>query len=163
MKKLIFVLSFIPLVSWAQCQSASHQAFDFWLGQWQVFTPDGKLAGSNVISSDLNTCVLREHYVTASGYEGRSLNMYDRQTDSWHQTWMDNTGLLLLLDGGWNGKQMVLEGKGKNQQGEAIIHRISWSPKADQSVRQHWQVSSDNGKSWTTAFDGMYKKLPNRE
>jgi hypothetical protein len=25
-------------------------------------------------------------------------------------------------------------------------------------VRQHWESSADDGKTWTTAFDGLYAK-----
>ena len=31
------------------CESAAHRAFDFWIGEWNVHTPDGKLAGVNRI------------------------------------------------------------------------------------------------------------------
>lgn len=150
------------MAGWAQCSSEQHRQFDFWLGQWQVFTPGGKLAGSNTISGDLGACVLKEHYVTASGYEGRSLNIYDKQQGKWHQTWTDNTGLLLQLDGELRGDTMVLQGPGKDPQGNDVLHKISWSPKNNGAVRQHWQISPDQGKSWQTAFDGLYKKLPKR-
>ncbi len=29
------------------CDAPEHRAFDFWLGEWQVRTPDGKLAGES--------------------------------------------------------------------------------------------------------------------
>ncbi len=32
---------------------------------------------------------------------------------------------------------------------------ITWTPNADGSVRQHWETSED-GKTWKTAFDGLY-------
>ena len=36
----------------------------------------------------------------------------------------------------------------------------TWYDNADGTVRQHWEQSKDGGKSWTTAFDGLYKKKP---
>ncbi len=31
-------------VGGAACDTPEHRAFDFWLGEWQVKTPDGKIA-----------------------------------------------------------------------------------------------------------------------
>ncbi|WP_265583832.1 hypothetical protein [Chitinimonas koreensis] len=81
------------------CDSSAHRAFDFWLGEWQVHTPDGKLAGTNRISSEYNGCVLHERYDTGRGFSGESLNSYDAGRKVWHQTWVDTSGTLLLLEG----------------------------------------------------------------
>ena len=48
----------------------------------------------------LGGCVLHEAYSTPTGYVGNSFNAYDRATGSWHQTWVDNAGTVLKLDGG---------------------------------------------------------------
>ncbi|MCC2617266.1 hypothetical protein LJ739_13515 [Aestuariibacter halophilus] len=142
--------------SFASCETQHYQAFDFWLGQWRVETASGKLAGHNRIEKTLNGCVVTEHYTTAKGYEGNSLNIYDRQTGQWHQTWMDNSGLLLQLDGGMVDNAMVLQGQGKNAQGEPVTHRITWTPNPNGTVRQHWESSTDSGVTWQTLFDGTY-------
>jgi hypothetical protein len=80
------------------CEASEHRAFDFWLGEWQVRTPDGKLAGVNRISSEYNGCVLHERYDTRRGYSGESLNAYDAGRKVWHQTWVDTSGTLHHLD-----------------------------------------------------------------
>lgn len=149
-------LSATALAAGNPCESAAHRAFDFWLGNWEVTKPDGKLAGQNKIERKHGGCVLHEHYTTPSGYSGESLNGYDAARKRWQQTWMDNSGTVLLLDGGMQGKSMVLEGAGLDAQGKPIQHRITWTPNADGSVRQHWQ-STDAKGVWTTAFDGLYK------
>ena len=38
------------------------------------------------------------------------------------------------------------------------INRVTWTPNPDGSVRQHWQSSEDNGKTWSDVFDGLYVK-----
>ena len=73
------------------------------------------------------------------------------------QTWVDTSGTLLLLEGNLRGKSMVLEGQTTNTSGEITRHRISWTPNADGSVRQHWESADSSGK-WATAFDGRYTK-----
>lgn len=145
------------------CDSPEYRQFDFWLGQWQVTTPSGKVAGENRISQLHGLCVVHEQYKTAGNYQGSSYNTYNVRTQQWQQTWVDNTGLLLNLTGGLDGKNMVLSGPGKGKDGVDTIERITWVPKDDGTVQQLWQQSTDNGKSWTTLFDGLYKKLPNSD
>ena len=77
------------------CDSDGYRQFNFWLGQWQVHMPDGELAGANDIRSEYDGCVIHERYSSERGYRGESLNIYDASRDVWHQTWVDNTGLLL--------------------------------------------------------------------
>ena len=48
----------------APCADLQHRAFDFWIGEWQVRTPDGKLAGVNRIEREYGGCVLHERYDT---------------------------------------------------------------------------------------------------
>jgi hypothetical protein len=141
----------------APCKSPAHRQFDFWLGRWSVHTPDGKLAGSNVIETEYEGCVLHERYSTARGFRGESLNTYDVGRKVWHQTWVDNDGTLLLLEGGIKAGSMVLEGQTRDAAGKVTRHRISWTPNADGSVRQHWESTDANGQ-WTTAFDGRYTR-----
>jgi hypothetical protein len=71
----------------------------------------------------------------------------------------DNSGLVLLLEGGLRDGQMVLEGSSQTARGVVTRHRISWTPNPDGRVRQHWE-STDAAGQWTTAFDGMYTKKP---
>lgn len=139
------------------CDASDHRQFDFWLGEWNVHTPDGKLAGVNFISSEYGGCVLHERYSTNRGYSGESLNTYDAARKVWHQTWVDSSGTLLLLEGGLRGRSMVLEGQTMGADSQATKHRISWTPNTDGSVRQHWE-STDSKGHWSTAFDGTYTR-----
>ncbi|HEY5852051.1 MAG TPA: hypothetical protein VIT62_14955 [Lysobacter sp.] len=134
------------------CSDPAYRQFDFWIGDWRVFKPDGSLAGTNRIEKEYGGCVLHEHYSTPKGYQGESLSTYDASRKVWHQTWVDNAGLLLLLDGQLVGGRMVLEGASA-----ATRHRITWTPNPDGSVRQFWESTDASGR-WTVAFDGLYKK-----
>ena len=141
----------------APCASPEHRQFDFWLGDWQVHKPDGGFAGFNRITSEYRGCVLHERYATGRGYSGESLNVYDAARKVWHQTWVDDTGLLLRLEGRWNGNSMVLEGLAPGADGAMAKQRITWTPNADGSVRQLWETADSKG-AWTVAFDGRYTK-----
>lgn len=139
------------------CEGSEHRQFDFWLGEWNVHTPDGKLAGVNSISREYGGCVLHERYSTSRGYSGESLNVFDAPRKVWHQTWVDTSGTLLLLEGGLRGSSMVLEGQNIGADGRVTRHRITWTPNADGSVRQHWESTDAKGQ-WSTAFDGSYTR-----
>ena len=139
------------------CDGSEHRQFDFWLGEWNVRTPDGKLAGVNSISGEYGGCVLHERYSTGRGYSGESLNIYDASRKVWHQTWVDSSGTLLLLEGALIGKNMVLQGQTIGADGQIIKHRITWTPNTDGSVRQHWESTDEKGQ-WATAFDGAYTR-----
>lgn len=158
MRRLLLAL-LLPFPAFAEtpapCAMDAFRQFDFWLGTWNVHTPDGKLAGTNRITAEYGGCVLHERYDTSRGYSGESLNTYDPGSRRWHQTWVDNQGTLLLLDGGLRGTSMVMEGKTRDTAGTVTRHRITWTPNADGSVRQHWESTDATGK-WTTAFDGRY-------
>jgi len=137
---------------------ARYREFDFWLGDWDVKLPNGKVAGTNNIQSILGGCVLQESWKGAGKVEGHSFNIYDASTKRWHQTWVDNGGLLLELDGGFRDGKMVLEGETLDSTGAVQKQRITWEPLQGGKVRQHWQQSTDGGSSWTTLFDGTYTK-----
>lgn len=146
-----------PAAPAAPCAGAEFHQFDFWIGDWRVSKPDGTLAGMNRVTREYGGCVIHEHYVTGKGYSGESLNMYDAARRAWHQTWVDDSGLLLTLDGRWDGRNMVLEGRAPDANGVLARQRITWTPNADGSVRQLWETADDKG-AWTVVFDGKYTK-----
>ena len=141
----------------AKCDDKAYREFDFWLGDWQVYTPDGKLAGRNIITADYNNCVIKERYTSVSGYQGESLGIYDITRKLWHQTWVDNTGLLLQLEGNLQGNVMVLTGSDFDKEGNYLEERITWTPNEDGSVRQVWKTKMLDQK-WQVIFDGLYIK-----
>ena len=139
------------------CGAPENRQFDFWVGDWQVHRPDGSFAGMNRITLEYGGCVVHEHYTTGRGYSGESLNTYDAARKLWHQTWVDDSGLLLMLDGHWDGKSMLLEGDAAGADGALTKQRITWSPSPDGSVRQLWE-SADSKGAWVVVFDGQYTK-----
>jgi hypothetical protein len=141
----------------APCAAPEHRQFDFWVGDWRVIKPDGSFAGINRVSQEYGGCVIHERYVTGKGYTGESLNIYDASRKVWHQTWVDSGGLLLTLEGRWDGKSMVMEGSAPGPNGGLSKQRITWTPNADGSVRQLWEAADSKG-TWTVAFDGTYTK-----
>ena len=149
-----------PAVAQGPCTTSDHRAFDFWVGSWDVYDTSGTLRGHNEIRSTLGGCVLHESYTTPAGYAGKSVNIYDASRGVWHQSWVDNGGLLLSIEGGIRDGAMVLEGVTTGADGAESLNRITWS-RLDSSgnrVRQLWEVSADGGSTWAVAFDGEYRR-----
>jgi hypothetical protein len=143
------------------CTTAEHRQFDFWIGRWEVFTPDGKKAGDNHIEAIDGGCALIERWRGNGGFTGTSLNSWDAQARQWRQHWIDNQGGLLQLTGGLESGSMVLASNGPDPEKPAALlrQRIRWTLLPDSAVRQHWQTSRDDGATWATEFDGRYVKV----
>ena len=133
------------------CQLDRYRNFDFWIGEWTV-QAKGKNTppASSKITLTNKGCSIAEDYTTESGYHGNSLSFYDSKNKKWHQTWIDNSGSSLYLDGGLENGQMVLTDG---------INRISWQKMPNGQVNQRWDVTKDSGKTWQTIFDGLYTRV----
>ena len=137
------------------CAASESRQFDFWIGDWNVVDPAGKVAGHNRIEAILGGCALAEHWDGAGGGRGASYNAYDARTKTWQQFWVDRSGGVLHLAGAFDGKRMVLRSTQPGAHGD----RITWTPNGgDGTVRQLWETSDDGGTTWTTSFDGRYER-----
>jgi hypothetical protein len=132
------------------CGGDAHRQFDFWIGTWHVRTPDGKIAGTNRITAIAGGCALLEEWSGASGYTGKSLNIFDAKRNVWHQTWVGSDGTLLVIEGRFENGAMRLGSK---------TDRITWTPRAEGGLRQVWEQADASG--WKVVFDGVY--LPVKE
>jgi hypothetical protein len=131
--------------------------FDFWVGEWSVVGPEGRALGTSSISPLFGTGAIAEHWRGTGGFEGRSLSGYDADRGCWHQTWVDSSGGVLMLDGRLQDGAMVLEGRAAvDESGVVQPQRVTWTPE-EAGVRQHWETSAD-GTTWTTVFDGHYRR-----
>jgi hypothetical protein len=149
-----------PATPASRCAAAQHRQFDFWIGEWEVHDPSGKRVGENRITRIHDGCALLEEWRGNGGVTGSSLNVFDRDRQSWHQTWVDSSGGLLMLEGGLADGAMSLRGESveAGPPRKRTLQRIRWEPQADGRVRQLWEASADEGKTWSTAFDGWYTR-----
>jgi hypothetical protein len=140
------------------CSAPEHRQFDFWVGDWEVTQPDGTVAGTNRIEIILGGCVLQESWRSANGKSvGHSFNLYARD-GRWHQTWVDNSGLLLELVGGLEDGRMVMSQERTTPDGQKALHEISWTKLETGQVKQHWRFTTDDGQTWKDVFVGIYTR-----
>lgn len=135
---------------------------DFWVGEWNVYSPDDRLQGRNRIEKVLGGCAVVESWTATGGGEGRSLFYYNRFTDTWKQVWV--TGLA-TVPGGVKEKTLVerLDGGAVRFQGQIVrpdgstyLDRTTLTPLEDGRVEQRIQVSMDDGETWTDGWVGYY-------
>lgn len=164
MKKILifFAVVLFPALFFAQndckCCADENRQFDFWIGHWNVYNPDGELIGINKIEKIQAGCVLQESWESnKSNFTGTSYNYYNEKTRLWEQLWLDNKGGVLKLSGNRQGNEMVLSSKPDKNNVSSVINRITWTLNRDGTVRQHWETSKDS-LDWKTVFDGLYKK-----
>jgi hypothetical protein len=144
------------------CETMAHFAdFDFWLGEWNVYSNDEtrKLQGSNSITKHHKNCLIMENWTSQQGGTGRSMNYYDPVEDQWRQLWVAG-GYSIDYTGGLNESgSMVLNGKiNYYKTGKTHAFRGTWTPKEDGSVRQFFEQQNEESKEWSVWFDGLYIK-----
>ncbi len=99
-KYLLFLITFFFIKSLSAqkpCSRPEFRQFDFWLGEWEAFTPNGNKGGDSKISLILDSCVILEEWTSANTqqgliYTGKSFNSDNAASKQWQQTWTDNTG-----------------------------------------------------------------------
>ncbi|MGH8129944.1 MAG: hypothetical protein ACRES3_03710 [Steroidobacteraceae bacterium] len=134
--------------------------FDFWIGDWEVHTADGALAGHNRITSAERGCLLLENWTSVTGGTGMSINYLDRATGEWVQTWIAEGGSQIVIRGGPTGEGMKLVGTIHYVgNGTTAPFRGLWTPLPDGRVRQYFEQSSDDGETWSPWFEGFYRRV----
>jgi hypothetical protein len=142
----------------APCADPHYRDFDFWVGDWEVADAKGTRQGHNRVERIEGGCAIQENWTGAGGMTGRSLNTYRPSAGTWHQTWVSSQGALLLLDGRFDGRSMILGGPSPNPEGGTLHNRITWTPLPDGRVRQLWEQSPDGKSAWRVVFDGYYAR-----
>lgn len=105
----------------------------------------------------LKSCIIFENWNTPVS-AGKSFNVYDTRDGKWHQTWVDDKGLMTHYVGGLVDGKMVLTTE-SIQNGTKTIGKMTFSKLPDGNVRQHGESSTDDGKTWATTFDFKYVRV----
>lgn len=149
------------------CSGPESTQLDFWLGSWDLTWPaeqsggaDGAVAhGTNKIEKILGECVVEERFATADGeFLGRSLSAFDPKARVWRQTWVDNSGGYLVLTGGVDGSNFVLRTEPAERNGVIVVNRMVFGDIRRDSLKWHWQASTDGGETWGELWTISYRR-----
>jgi hypothetical protein len=137
-----------------------YRQFDFWIGDWEVYAPNGNVAGQSRISMILDSCIILEEWTGGKGYAGKSFNSWNAVKHEWQQTWVDNAGgsTQYLRGTGEAGKITYFADNEMGANGKTFLRKLTFNKLSDEKVRQHGERSDDGGKTWTTEYDLEYRK-----
>ena len=142
------------------CNAAEYHQLDFWIGDWDTFeadAPGGPSIARARVEPIAQGCAIHELYEQTDGLIGDSILSYDPVRKQWQQTWVTNRGSLMVLWGNFKDGALILEGESHLRDGTSVMQRISWKAQGD-GVREWAVLSKDGGKTWTPAFDVLFKK-----
>ncbi|MEL6323431.1 MAG: hypothetical protein AAFQ84_04280 [Pseudomonadota bacterium] len=139
------------------CTDAAYRAFDFWLGVWDVETPDGQIAGRNLITSEEDGCLVLEQWMSAGGTTGQSYNYYNPATAKWHQTWVSRDAVIEYSGGPEGAAAMRLNGTISYRDGTRYPFRGEWVPQDGGVIRQSFEQYNYETGVWESWFVGLYR------
>jgi hypothetical protein len=142
------------------CSGTEHRRLDFLVGNWIIRNPSGDATGTVTVSKEYGGCVLIERWSGVGEHsEGLGVAGYRPERRRWHRDLADHAGVVLALDGRWDGGRMVMTGKDYSHPDGTRMHRITWSPRGDGSVEEQWQTSDDAGQSWQLHLDRRFRRI----
>lgn len=134
-------------------------AFDFWIGEWQVFDHNqGFQVGTSKIEKLVGDCVIYENWADTQSI-GKSFNYFDASINKWRQNWVSQNGGVIWYIGEIKDGKMEYEGERITPKGEKVKTRVTFAPQPDGSVRQTAADYID--AKWVVNFDADYRKKTN--
>ncbi len=131
--------------------------FDFWVGDWDVKSPQGQPAGQSSVQMLLEGCTLLENWTDMQGGGGKSLNSYNVDTKQWQQFWTDQYGRVTeYRESEWINGSLRFSAHQLTPR-DALLH-MTFTPINPNLVRQFGEISTDGGKTWAPSFDLYYHR-----
>lgn len=132
------------------------RAFDFWVGEWDVFVNNGvhQRSGTSSIQNVAGGCLILENWTTWNGpYNGKSMNFYVPETGKWRQIWTDSGRNLSYFENGEykDGAMRFTTTTPQGQPGKLTFFNLG-----PNKVRQLYEVSADEGKTYQVSYDFIY-------
>ena len=136
--------------------SPNFREFDFWIGEWDAKNTQGITVGSSSIQLILGQCIIFENWSTPVS-SGKSFNIFNTIDNKWHQSWVNDKGTFTHYIGGIVDGKMVLIADTVIA-GKKTLAKMTFSNLPNGDVRQFGENSTDDGKTWATAFDFVYSR-----
>jgi len=153
-----------------QQSSEPARQFDFLEGEWEAVCrfPKadgtwGQGAGTLRATKILDGCVFLEFFegrYLGVTIKGLGLRAYNRERQQWEHTWTDSAspGYFHVWRGCFEGESISLRGEWKDEHGQTVLSRLTWSQIKPSSA--HWEShrSHDGGKTWEKHWVIDFKK-----
>lgn len=167
---ITFFTLFISFTCSAQTSIADLQPeeyFDFWVGEWDLsweLENGGEGFGTNHVHKTLDETVIQENFEafqgSYEGFKGKSFSVYNPGKQSWYQTWVDNEGGYIDLEGRVEGERRIFQTDARiTAQGDTIMNRMVFYDIEPNSFTWDWEYSMDEGESWTLSWRIYYQRM----
>ena len=134
------------------CSSEHHRAFDFLIGEWNVFSnEDGSLQGIEQVSTHNHHCLIDAFWQQQNDefkpvgsvhrLQGHAYSISDGKT--WRMLWADNGGRFITFKSARVDNSMVMT----SQRTSPLIYQWHWTPQNDGSILSIGYFSSDRGEN----------------
>jgi len=135
--------------------------FDFFIGDWDVFDPDGgQRYGRNTLVASEQGCLLMGSWVNVNGGTGSSMNVYDPLKQQWRQIWQSPPSFIDQYGRLDEQGRMQMEGQiYYHGSGLTAPFKGTWSPiDADRFLQEFWQYDAAEDQ-WNLWFRGEYQRI----
>lgn len=139
-----------------------YKAFDFVLGNWDFYTPDGTKIGEQIYTKREEGYLILEEWKLVSGSTGLGMSFVDPKTGLWRQVWMSPEYHIDYSGSIDENGAMVLEGTMyPNSGAKSSPIRGSWAKQNDGSIKQEFYVLDKESNTWNMLFAGY--TLPKKD
>lgn len=166
MKKLIVGGLLVIIGFSTSAQSNPENSFNFWVGTWDLTWQGANGVtekGRNVITKVLDGKVIQENFEALEGaqkgYQGMSISVYNPNTKTWHQTWMDNQGGNINFTGEIDGERKIFKTAPQKRNGQEVISRMVFYDITKDAFNWDWESTTDDGKTWNLNWRINYKRV----
>ena len=140
-------------------------ALDFWLGDWDVswVGKTGRRGGGrNRITRVVDGRGILERFEgrgPGGKLYGMSLSIRDNEDGRWRQTWIDSSGGYLDFVGVPADGRIAFQ-RPSVEDGVATLRRMVWTDMEPHGFKWRWQLSNDDGATWTDQWVIDYRRRP---
>lgn len=136
------------------------QAFDFWVGNWEVSwkAPDSSwVHGTNTVVKILDDKVIQENFFDPSrNFKGTSISVFNPKTEQWNQAWADNNGSFYNFVGELLEEQRIFKMQQPDKRG--ATYRMVFSEITEHSFIWEWQGIREGLDDWKTVWRIRYTR-----
>ena len=137
---------------------------DFWLGHWEVSWTDAKgetQKGTNTITRILGEKVIREEFDAseAMNFRGQSYSVYDRASQKWKQTWVDDSGHYMDFVGRKSGDTFIFQRTWTRPDGWKRQNRMVFKNISEDALTWDWEGREFGAKDWKLLWRLEYKRI----
>ena len=156
---IVFCFGTFPAKAQSPCDTLkNYRDFDFWVGEWDVYVNDQKRAESSITFTN-GKCGILEDYRPLNTPGGNSISYFDVADGRWKQEWVSNGRVSHYIEPeSYTKGQMQLIARHTSNKGNFLLRMIYYHNKKEDTVRQVMDRSDDNGQTWKTIFDGLYRR-----